>query len=40
MPLIIELMSGLMRAELERGMKLMGCQSIKQLPRANLRLRS
>jgi L-lactate dehydrogenase (cytochrome) len=29
----------LMRAELERGMKLMGCSSISQLSRANLRTR-
>jgi L-lactate dehydrogenase (cytochrome) len=31
---------GLMRAELERGMKLMGCSSISQLTRSNLRFRS
>jgi len=30
---------GLMRAELERGMKLMGCTAIPQLQRANLRFR-
>jgi L-lactate dehydrogenase (cytochrome) len=30
---------GLMRNELERGMKLMGCSSISQLSRANLRYR-
>jgi len=29
----------LMRAEIERGMKLMGCSSIAQLSRANLRFR-
>jgi len=28
-----------MRTELERGMKLMGCSSIGQLTRANLRYR-
>jgi L-lactate dehydrogenase (cytochrome) len=36
----VERALGLMRAELERGMKLMGCQSIDQLTRANLRFRS
>jgi L-lactate dehydrogenase (cytochrome) len=36
----VERALGLMRAELERGMKLMGCQSIEQLTRANLRFRS
>ncbi len=30
---------GLMRAEIERGLKLMGCSSIDQLSRANLRFR-
>jgi isopentenyl diphosphate isomerase/L-lactate dehydrogenase-like FMN-dependent dehydrogenase len=30
---------GLMRAEIERGMKLMGCTSIGQLSRDNLRFR-
>ncbi|TIU28636.1 MAG: alpha-hydroxy-acid oxidizing protein, partial [Mesorhizobium sp.] len=28
-----------MRAEIERGMKLMGCTSVEQLSRANLRFR-
>jgi L-lactate dehydrogenase (cytochrome) len=36
----VERALGLMRAELERGMKLMGCRSIEQLTRANLRFRS
>jgi L-lactate dehydrogenase (cytochrome) len=36
----VERALGLMRAELERDMKLMGCTSIKQLSRANLRFRS
>jgi L-lactate dehydrogenase (cytochrome) len=31
---------GLMRTEIERDMKLMGCTSIKQLSRSNLRFRS
>jgi L-lactate dehydrogenase (cytochrome) len=35
----VERALGLMRAELERDMKLMGCTSIKQLSRANLRFR-
>jgi L-lactate dehydrogenase (cytochrome) len=30
---------GLMRAELQRGMKLMGCTQISQLTRGNLRFR-
>jgi L-lactate dehydrogenase (cytochrome) len=30
---------GLMRAEIERGMKLMGCASISQLSRENLQFR-
>jgi L-lactate dehydrogenase (cytochrome) len=29
-----------MRAELERGMKLMGCNQISKLTRANLRFRA
>jgi L-lactate dehydrogenase (cytochrome) len=36
----VERALGLMRAEVERGMKLMGCTSIDQLTRANLRFRS
>jgi L-lactate dehydrogenase (cytochrome) len=36
----VERALGLMHAELERDMKLMGCTSIKQLSRANLRFRS
>ena len=36
----VERALGLMRAELERDMKLMGCTSIKQLSRANLRFRN
>jgi L-lactate dehydrogenase (cytochrome) len=36
----VERALGLMRAEVERGMKLMGCTSIAQLTRANLRFRS
>lgn len=35
----VERALGLLRAELERGMKLMGCTSINQLSRANLRFR-
>lgn len=35
----VERAIGLLRAELERGMKLMGCTSISQLSRANLRFR-
>jgi L-lactate dehydrogenase (cytochrome) len=35
----VERALGLMRAELERDMKLMGCTSIAQLSRANVRLR-
>jgi L-lactate dehydrogenase (cytochrome) len=35
----VERALGLMRAELERGMKLMGCTSIGQLSRGNLRFR-
>ena len=35
----VERALGLMRAELERGMKLMGCTSISQLSRDNLRFR-
>jgi L-lactate dehydrogenase (cytochrome) len=30
---------GLMRGEIERGMKLMGCTSISQLTRDNVRFR-
>jgi L-lactate dehydrogenase (cytochrome) len=36
----VEQALGLLRAELERGMKLMGCTSISQLSRANLCFRS
>jgi L-lactate dehydrogenase (cytochrome) len=36
----VERALGLMRAELERDMRLMGCTSVKQLSRANLRFRS
>jgi L-lactate dehydrogenase (cytochrome) len=36
----VERALGLMRAELERDMKLMGCTSIGQLSRSNLRFRS
>ncbi len=36
----VERALGLMRAELERDMRLMGCTSIQQLSRANLRFRS
>jgi len=35
----VERALGLMREELERGMKLMGCTSVKQLSRGNLRFR-
>jgi L-lactate dehydrogenase (cytochrome) len=35
----VERALGLLRAELERGMKLMGCTSVSQLSRANLRFR-
>jgi L-lactate dehydrogenase (cytochrome) len=35
----VERALGLMRAELERDMRLMGCTSVKQLSRANLRFR-
>src|SRR3954471_9380557 len=35
----VERALGLMRAEIERGMKLMGCSSISQLSRSNLRFR-
>ena len=35
----VERALGLMRAEIERGMKLMGCSSIDQLSRENLRFR-
>jgi L-lactate dehydrogenase (cytochrome) len=35
----VERALGLMQAEIERGMKLMGCASIAQLSRANLRFR-
>ena len=36
----VERALGLMRAEIERGMKLMGCTSVSQLSRANLRSRT
>jgi len=36
----VERALGLMRAEIERDMKLMGCTSVKQLSRANLRFRN
>src|ERR1700682_357355 len=36
----VERALGLMRAEIERGMKLMGCTSIEQLSRSNLRFRN
>ncbi len=36
----VERALGLMRAEIERDMKLMGCTSIKQLSRTNLRFRN
>jgi len=35
----VERALGLMRAEIERGMKLMGCTAIGQLTRENLRFR-
>jgi L-lactate dehydrogenase (cytochrome) len=35
----VERALGLMRAEIERGMKLMGCASVSQLSRDNLRFR-
>ena len=35
----VERALGLMRAEIERGMKLMGCTAIDQLSRENLRFR-
>jgi L-lactate dehydrogenase (cytochrome) len=35
----VERALGLMRAELERGMRLMGCSSISQLSRSHLRFR-
>jgi L-lactate dehydrogenase (cytochrome) len=35
----VERALGLMRNEIERGMKLMGCSSIDQLSRENLRFR-
>ena len=35
----VERALGLMRAEIERGMKLMGCTSISQLTRENIRFR-
>jgi L-lactate dehydrogenase (cytochrome) len=35
----VERALGLMKAEIERGMKLMGCSSISQLSRNNLRFR-
>jgi L-lactate dehydrogenase (cytochrome) len=35
----VERALGLMRTEIERDMKLMGCASIDQLSRANLRFR-
>ena len=35
----VERALGLMKAEIERGMKLMGCSSISQLSRSNLRFR-
>jgi L-lactate dehydrogenase (cytochrome) len=36
----VERALGLMRAELERDMRLMGCTSVKQLSRSNLRFRT
>ena len=36
----VERALGLMRAEIERDMRLMGCSSIQQLSRSNLRFRS
>jgi L-lactate dehydrogenase (cytochrome) len=35
----VERALGLMRAEIERGMKLMGCTAVNQLSRENLRFR-
>jgi L-lactate dehydrogenase (cytochrome) len=35
----VERALGLMRTEIERGMRLMGCASIDQLTRSNLRFR-
>jgi L-lactate dehydrogenase (cytochrome) len=35
----VERALGLLRAEVERGMKLMGCTSVRQLTRDNLRFR-
>jgi L-lactate dehydrogenase (cytochrome) len=35
----VERALGLMRAEIERGMKLMGCRSIGELSRTNVRFR-
>jgi L-lactate dehydrogenase (cytochrome) len=35
----VERALGLMRAEIERDMKLMGCTSVRQLSRSNLRFR-
>ena len=35
----VERALGLMRAEIERGMKLMGCTAVDQLSRENLRFR-
>jgi L-lactate dehydrogenase (cytochrome) len=35
----VERALGLMRAEIERGMKLMGCSSVSELSRGNLRFR-
>src|SRR5205807_1704736 len=35
----VERALGLMRAEIERGMKLMGCRSIDELSRTNVRFR-
>jgi L-lactate dehydrogenase (cytochrome) len=35
----VERALGLMRAEIERGMKLMGCSTVSQLSRENLRFR-
>jgi L-lactate dehydrogenase (cytochrome) len=36
----VERALGLMRAEIERGMRLMGCRSVDQLSRSNLRFRN
>jgi L-lactate dehydrogenase (cytochrome) len=35
----VERALGLLRAEIERGMKLMGCKSVGELSRRNLRFR-